>query len=78
MNAEKKFIKGFNHGYILAKHEPDILSKIVKNLNSTNDYIQGIVSGKEEFELEKSRTHLDDMNRIRNKSKDMDRGLERE
>lgn len=47
MNAEKKFIKGFNHGYTLAEHEPDILSKIVKNLNSTNDYIQGIVSGKE-------------------------------
>ena len=78
MNAEKKFIKGFNHGYILAEHEPDILSKIVKNLNSTNDYVQGIVSGKEEFELEKSRTHLDDLSRLRNKSQDLDRGLERE
>ena len=78
MNTEKIFIKGFNHGYTLAEHEPDILSKIVKNLNSTNDYVQGIVSGKEEFELEKSRTHLDDLNRIRNKSQDLDRGLERE
>lgn len=76
MNAEKKFINGFNHGYTLAKHEPDILSKIVKNLNSTNDYVQGIVSGKEEFELEKSRTHLDDLTHIRNKSQDRDRGLE--
>ena len=78
MNAEKKFTKGFNHGYTLAEHEPDILSKIVKNLDSTNDYVQGIVSGKEEFELEKSRTHLDDLKRIRNKSKERDRGLERE
>ena len=78
MDAEKKFIKGFNHGYILAEHEPDILSKIVKNLDSTNNYVQGIVSGKEEFELEKSRTHLDDLTRIRNNPKDLDRGLERE
>lgn len=78
MNEEIKFIKGFNHGYTLAEHEPDILNKIVKNLNSTNDYVQGIVSGKEEFELEKSRTHLDDLTRIRNKPKDLDRGLERE
>ncbi|MDP4103349.1 MAG: hypothetical protein Q8935_00230 [Bacillota bacterium] len=78
MNAEKKFIRGFNDGYTLAEHEPDILNKIVKNLNSTNDYIQGIVSGKEEFEFEKSRTHLDDLTRIRNKPKDLDRGLERE
>lgn len=78
MNAEKKFMKGFNHGYTLAGHEPDLLNKIVKNLNSTNDYVQGIVSGKDEFELEKSRTHLDDLNRLRNKSQDRDRALERE
>ena len=76
MDEEKKFIKGFNQGYTLAEHEPDILSKIVQNINSTNDYVQGIVSGKEEFELEKSRTHLDDLSRIRNKPKDLDRGLE--
>ena len=78
MDAEKKFIKGFNHGYTLAEHEHELLNKIVKNLNLTNDYVQGIVSGKDEFELEKSRTHLDDLNRLRNKSKDLDRGLERE
>ncbi|HEY5369632.1 MAG TPA: hypothetical protein VIJ75_11625 [Hanamia sp.] len=78
MNTEEKFIKGFNHGYALAKHEPDFLSNILKGLRSTNNYIEGIHSGKEEFEIEKSRTHLDDLNRIRNKSKDMDRGLERE
>ena len=68
MDTEKNFIKGFNHGYTLAEHEPSLLNKIVKNLNSTNDYVQGIVSGKEEFELEKSRTHLDDLNRLRNES----------
>ena len=78
MNEEKKFIKGYNHGYTLAEHEPDLLNKIVKKLDSTNDYVQGIVSGKEEFEMEKSRIQLDDLTRIRNKSKDLDRGLERE
>ncbi|HUZ59426.1 MAG TPA: hypothetical protein VMU83_11650 [Hanamia sp.] len=78
MNKEIKFIKGFNHGYTLAKYEPGLLSKIVKDINSKNDYVQGIVSGKEEFELEKSRTHLDDLTRLRTKSKDQDRDLERE
>jgi hypothetical protein len=78
MNAEKKFIKGFNHGYTLAEHEPELLNKIVKNLNSPNDYIQGIVSGKEEYKLEKSRIHLDDLTNLRSKSQDREKGLERE
>lgn len=78
MDTEEKFIKGFNHGYTLAEHEPDLLSKIVKNLDSTNDYVQGIISGKEEFELEKSRTHLDDLTQLRNKSQDREKGLERD
>lgn len=78
MNTEEKFIKWFNHGYTLAEHEPELLNKIVKNINSTNDYVQGIVSGKEEFELEKSQTHLDDLTNIRSKSQDRDMGLERE
>ena len=79
MDTEKKFIKGFNHGYILAEHEPDLLNKIVKSLielDSKNDYVQGVASGKEE--LEKARTHLDDLNRLRNKSQDRDRALDRE
>ncbi len=78
MNEEEKFIKGFNNGYTLAEHEPELLNKIVKNLNSTNDYVQGIVSGRHEFELEKSRTLLDDLTNLRSKSQDRDMGLERE
>ena len=78
MNTEEKFIKGFNHGYTLAKHEPDFLSNILKGLRSSNNYIEGIYSGKEEFEIEKSRAHLDDLSRIRNKSRDREKGLERE
>src|ERR1035441_5408041 len=42
-NPEKKFIKGFNMGYELAKYEPDLLSKIVKQPNDKSPYFNGIV-----------------------------------
>jgi len=75
---EQQFIKGFNNGYVLAKHEPDLLSKIVQNISSTNDYLTGFFSGKEEYEIEYSHTQLQDLKRIRSQSRDRGYDLERE
>ena len=47
-----KFIKGFNHGYTIAEHEPSILKSLL-NLNKNHgEYFQGIEEGAKQFELE--------------------------
>ena len=78
MDTEKLFVTGFNNGYLLSKYEPVLLSQIIKNLEPTAGYLEGFFSGKEEHELEISRSHMDDINRLRNISRGRDLGLERE
>ena len=75
---EKLYIKGFNSGYLLAKHEPELLTKIVKNVSPANDFVEGLFSGKEEFELEYSRSQLDEINHLRNNPENREKGFERE
>ncbi len=55
MDNQQKYIKGFNHGYILAEHEPELAKKLVKSGRSDNEYFKGIVSGKQEYEMDKIR-----------------------
>ena len=78
MDTEKKYKDGFNNGYLLAKHEPDLLADIVKTLEPSNDYLQGLFSGKEEFERENTRTQLDELHRLRDQAQDRESELDRE
>ena len=55
---EQKYIKGFNHGYLLAIHEPELAAKIVSQKNDHNEYFKGFVSGKQEHDMEKLRSRL--------------------
>ncbi len=50
---EKKFTNGFNAGYLIAKHDPELCAKIIKIPNQKNDYFKGIVSGKQEYDMAK-------------------------
>lgn len=78
MDTEKQYIQGFNNGYTLAKYEPDLMTKIIKNIHPTNDYLDGLFSGKVEYELEHTRTQLDDLKRVRNESQNRENDLERD
>ena len=51
---EKQYSKGFNSGYLIAKHEPELYSTVTKGLDSKNEYIDGLVSGGKEYEHEKN------------------------
>lgn len=74
---EQQYIKGFNHGYLLTKHLPDLVAKLVKHLKETaSDYISGFFSGKEEWELEHSREHLNQLKQLRGKGEDHDRNFD--
>ena len=69
---EKLFIKGFNDGYVLANHEPNLLNAIMHNLSPTNSYVSGLSFGQKEFELE---TNVHDLAKLR-QSNNQDRDLE--
>jgi hypothetical protein len=76
--GEQKFVRGFNHGYMLTKHEPKLVWEMTKTLQPTTDYLDGFFSGKEEWELEHSREQLSELDRLRNNGKDRERDLSNE
>jgi len=57
-NNEKKYIVGFNNGYLIARYHPDLFEKLEKNLDSKNEYLQGLLFGKREHEVEKNNLKL--------------------
>jgi hypothetical protein len=77
-NEENKYLRGFNHGYIMAKYLPDLLVKLVNDLSPTSEYLLGLFSGKKEYEIEKLHNHLNELSQLRKQSKDrkLDLGLE--
>lgn len=50
-----EFVKGYNQGYQLAKHEPELLDKILKSQsnNAASDYSRAMAHGKTQYEHEK-------------------------
>jgi len=59
-DQDKKFTKGFNNGYLLAKYQPDLFEKIEKSSNPANEYFKGMLSGGKEYEHEKKIIRLED------------------
>ncbi len=50
--VDPNYLKGFNNGYQLAKHEPDLAAQLAAHSNDHNEYFKGLVSGKQEYEKE--------------------------
>ncbi len=66
---EKQFITGFNSGYLLAEFEPQMLTNLLEQIRPINSYISGMTFGRKEFELNKIRGQLNELEQIRQKSK---------
>ena len=73
---EQLYIKGFNRGYTITKYLPDLSAAIINNIGSTNDFIDGFSSGKKEYEQEKDRAQLNELDQMRNKSKEQEKELD--
>jgi len=54
---EEKFTKGFNVGYKLRDHKPELIDTILKGTQSQCDYLEGLLEGgrQRENELERER-----------------------
>lgn len=51
-NERTNYIKGFNSGYLLSKHEPELLTKLLKGDNA-HEYIKGKHAEKKQHDREK-------------------------
>lgn len=74
MTAEQQYIKGFNHGYILAEHEPTLAKQLVKSTKSENGYFKGLVSGKQEYDIEKIKSRIQRVDKNSTQKKNIERG----
>lgn len=66
-------LKGFNSGYELAKHEPELFDKLLASLhrNSESEYIQGLQFGKHQADRERLLQHLKDHVKGKNQSREL-------
>jgi hypothetical protein len=69
-DQEKHFAKGFNAGYLLSKHEPDLLKQLLKSTNKENEYFQGLELGKKQHDREKLLQQIKHSNKTRNKDRE--------
>ncbi len=53
MSSQDLSLKGFNAGYIVQKHEPELAKKILGDFEQSDDaYLNGFVAGAKEYQLE--------------------------
>lgn len=49
----KEYLKGFNSGYLLSKHEPELLNTLIRSLNNTDsEYARALQAGKKQHDRE--------------------------
>ena len=52
ITVDPQYLKGFNNGYLLARHEPELAAQLTAQPNGHNAYFNGLVGGKQEYEKE--------------------------
>lgn len=50
--VDPQYQKGFNDGYLLAKHEPKLATQLTSTPNDQNPYLKGLTAGKLEYDRE--------------------------
>lgn len=73
---EEKYIKGFNNGYVLAEHKPELLKTVTQNLPPVNEYVEGILDGKEQRENEKIHEQMQFIGNLRDQAFNRDKEQE--
>ena len=63
-----QYTDGFNKGYLLNKHRPELLKSMLPTIKPENDFLDGLIGGSKEHELEMEKTQADELNRLRNQS----------
>lgn len=65
------YLKGFNQGYILAKHEPELLDKLLKSGNDDKEFIRAMHAGSRQHQKERL---IEQMKQTQQKDKSKNKG----
>ncbi|MFN8290183.1 MAG: hypothetical protein U0U70_08005 [Chitinophagaceae bacterium] len=68
---DELYAKGFNAGYLLSKHDPELLQSILKTTSKDSRYFQAITMGKKAHDKEKL------LEQLKQSQKSKERGMER-
>jgi len=73
MEISKEYVKGFNNGYLLRKHQPMLMKNLEQGIKGDSPYVQGLKDGNVEYEKELNQK----LEKVQQKSqeKDRDKGL---
>jgi len=70
---EQQYIKAFNNGYVLEKHEPRLLADILKSVDKAKPYFQALQAGQRQFQKDKFLENRKQIEQDRDKSKELER-----
>lgn len=56
LTVDPQYLKGFNNGYLLSKHDPNLAAQLTAQPNDQNEYFKGLTAGKKEYEREWARS----------------------
>lgn len=69
--AEKEKLEGFNTGYIIDKHRPELAQQLVEGISKSEDpFVEGFIAGSKESVKERAQTRSKGIARLRGLSKD--------
>lgn len=56
---ENQFTKGFNNGYFLSEHQPELLNTLVQGITSSDSaYLEGLKEGQKQKQNELERERI--------------------
>ncbi|MCB9352268.1 MAG: hypothetical protein H6573_32960 [Lewinellaceae bacterium] len=59
MDEEKELLEGFNAGYLIEKHRPELAQQLVKSVEGVElSFIEGFVAGSQEYAKERTRSKI--------------------
>ena len=70
---QEKYIKLFNYGYFLSKHEPKILEKLLKASKENEEMNGPLKAGEAEYKMELNRERLRGTNWDKSQNKRIER-----
>jgi len=75
MDISKEYVKGFNNGYLLRKHQPMLMKNLEQGIKGESPYVQGLKDGNVEYENELNQKLEKVQQKSQFKSKDLGLGL---
>jgi len=76
MKLTKEYLRGFNNGYLLRKHNPMLMKNLEIGLKGNAPFVLGLKDGNKEYEKELNMNLELLQQKSKTKSRDQDRGIE--